>query len=94
MAKAKKAAGAKSASDRAQESRAAKLAAGYVSKSLLLAPGAAADLAAIVERDGCTDAEAIESALRLARSKNAEPSNAELARMVARRLQNAPEGRK
>lgn len=92
MAKAKRTrATNKSASERATESRAAKLAAGYVSKSLLLAPAAAADLAAIVERDECTETEAIEAALRQARSRNAEPSNAELARLVARRLKNPQE---
>lgn len=80
-----------SGSDRAQASRAAKLAAGYVSKSLLLAPAAAADLAALIERDECTEAEAIETALRFARDRNSEPSNADLARMVARRLKSAPE---
>jgi len=78
-------------SKRASASRAAKLAAGYVSKSVLLAPAAAADLAALIERDECTEAEAIETALRLARSRNAEPSNAELARLVARRLKSAAE---
>jgi len=83
MAKAKR---TKSASERASESRAAKLAAGYVSKSLLLPPSAADDLAALVERDDCSEAEAIEAALRVARDRNAEPSNAELARMVSRRL--------
>lgn len=79
----------KTGSDRASASRAAKLAAGYVSKSLLLRPSAAADLAALIERDECTEAEAIEAALRVARSRNAEPSNAELARLVARRLKDA-----
>ena len=76
----------RSASDRAKDARTAKLAAGYVAKSLLLPPAAAADLAAVVDRDECSEAEAIEAALRLLRSRNAEPSNAELARLVKRRL--------
>lgn len=80
---------ARSGSDRAKDARAAKLAAGYVAKSLLLPPAAAADLAALVERDNCAEVEAIASALRLARDRNSEPSNAELARMVARRLKAA-----
>jgi hypothetical protein len=76
----------KSGSDRASASRAAKLAAGYVSKTMLLAPAAAANLAALIERDECSETEAVEAALRLARDRNSEPSNAELASMVARRL--------
>lgn len=96
MAKAKAAgkAKARSGADRAKESRAAKLAAGYVAKSLLLPPQAAADLAALVERDGCAEAEAVAAALRVARDRNAEPTNAELAAMVARRLKAAGEGSK
>jgi len=86
MAKRSTKAKSRSAGERAQESKAAKLAAGYVRKDLLLPPDAAADLAALIERDDCTEAEAIEAALRIARDRNAEPSNAELARMVARRL--------
>jgi hypothetical protein len=85
--------GAKSASDRATESRAAKLAAGYVAKSWLLPPAAAADLAALIERDGCSETEAVTRALRVARDRHAEPSNAELAAMVARRLKGSKEGR-
>lgn len=81
-----KAAAPRSASDRAKDARAAKLAAGYMAKSLLLPPEAAADLAALVERDGCAEVEAVARALRLARDRNAEPTNEELAALVSRRL--------
>ena len=70
-------------------SKATKLASGYVRKDMLLPPDAAADLAALVERDNCAEVDAVASALRLARARNSEPSNAELARMVARRLKAA-----
>jgi len=82
----------RSGSERAQDARAAKLAAGYVAKSLLLPPAAAADLAALVERDGGSEVEAVTRALRIARDRNAEPSNAELAALVARRLTGAKGG--
>jgi hypothetical protein len=91
MAKRSTKAKTRSAGDRALESKAARLAAGYVRKDLLLPPAAAADLAALTERDECTEAEAIEAALRVARGRNAEPSNTELARLVARRLKGAAE---
>ena len=68
------------------ESRAAKLEQGYAQKSFLLPPSALADLAALVKRDDSSEVDAVTLALRLARGKNAEPSNAELAAMVTRRL--------
>lgn len=83
----------RSGSERAQDARAAKLAAGYVSKSLLLPPAAVADLAALIKRDGGSEVETVARALRLSRDRNAEPSNAELAALVARRLTGAKDGR-
>lgn len=88
MAKAKR---TKSASDRAQESRAAKIAAGYAAKSYLLPPQAIKDLARITERDGCSEVEAVESALAVLAASNREPSNAQLAALVTRRLKGLKE---
>jgi hypothetical protein len=83
---------AKSASERTAESRAAKIAAGYAQKNFLLRPAALADLERITTRDGCTETEAIERALAALARPGREPSNAELAALVARRLKAAPEG--
>ncbi len=77
----------KSASERAQESRAAKIAAGYAAKSWLLSPAAQADLATIVEREECTEGEAVEIALAKAVGKGREPSELELARALVRKLE-------
>lgn len=81
----------KSASDRATESRAAKLAAGFAAKSYLLSPRALSDLERITARDGCSETEAVEAALAVLAKSNREPSNAQLAAMVARRLGSAKE---
>lgn len=56
----------RSASQRASESRAAKLAAGYVAKTFLLPPEAAADLATLAARDGVPELEAVGRALATA----------------------------
>jgi len=57
---------AKTASARAAESRAAKLAAGYASKTYLLPPAALAHLATLTARDDVAEAEAVTRALALA----------------------------
>jgi hypothetical protein len=77
---------AKTASERTAQSRAAKIAEGYVQKNFLLPPEALAALAWIKKRDGGTETEAVERALAALAKPGREPSNAELARLVARRL--------
>lgn len=79
----------KSASERATDRRADLIKQGWAQKNWLLPPAALADLAALTERDGSTEAEAVAKALRVARDRKAEPTNAELAAMVSRRLKAA-----
>lgn len=57
---------ARSASERATESRANKKAAGYGSKTFLLPPAALADLAALAARDGLSETDAVAAALAVA----------------------------
>lgn len=85
MAKRSTKAKTRSAGERALESKAAKLANGYVRKDLLLPPAAAIDLATFAKGFD-SEADAIAAALRVACDPKAEPSNAELARLVSRRL--------
>lgn len=79
MAKAK-------ASKTANESRAAKLAKGYAQKAFLLPPAAIKALDRIAARDGVTDTEAVARAIEAYASETNEISNAELVRLVSRRL--------
>lgn len=82
------------ASERTAKSRAARIAAGYVQKNWLLSPAALRDLDHITARDGGTETGAVERALAALARPGKEPSNAELARLVARRLATAKEPQK
>lgn len=68
------------------ESRAAKVAQGYVQKAWLLSPGALKALAKITRRDGTTETDAVARALDAYANPDLEPSNDELVAMVKARL--------
>ena len=79
----------KSASERTAERRAELIAKGWKQKNYLLSPKALADLAAVKVRDGGDEVAIVERALAVLRDRNSEPSNAELAALVARRLKGS-----
>jgi rRNA pseudouridine-1189 N-methylase Emg1 (Nep1/Mra1 family) len=88
-AKKAKATGAASASDRARASKAAKIAAGYVSKSLLLSPAAAAALETLKQREKRGEAEIVESALLDRTGNDDEWTDAEILGVLKRRLERS-----
>lgn len=90
MAKAKTAAGkARSASERATESRAALMAKGYAPKAWLLPPDALKALAHLTRRHKITETETVSRALVAYADPEGEPSDDELVTMLAERLRLA-----
>lgn len=77
----------KTGSDRAKASRAAKIAAGYVSKTLLLSPVAAAALERLKKREKRGEADLVESALLDRAGNNDEWTDGELLAVLKARLE-------